>query len=147
MTMATPRHATIFLGLFLLRRVLNRDDRCSSCETGSKVLLSEKLKQNLNPNFLAEPDVGVSLSAAAVLNRSSFTGDEPPLVASGAPANAPFQDRSECALNPIPSRQWCRRSQGHFFGYFLWGLAKKVSRLPAGTGELEIKVLKTGQPI
>jgi hypothetical protein len=34
---------------------------------------------------------------------------------------------------PVPSRQ----PKGHFFGYFLWGLAKKVSRLPAGTGELD----------
>jgi hypothetical protein len=29
---------------------------------------------------------------------------------------------------------------GHFFGYFLWGPTKKVSRLPAGTGELYFKV-------
>jgi hypothetical protein len=29
---------------------------------------------------------------------------------------------------------------GHFFGYFLWGLAKKVSRLPAGIGGVEVKV-------
>jgi len=33
------------------------------------------------------------------------------------------------------------RTTGHFFGYFLWGLAKKVPRLPAGTGELDVKIL------
>jgi hypothetical protein len=32
------------------------------------------------------------------------------------------------------------RTQGPFFGYFLLGLEKKVTRLPAGTGE--VKVLK-----
>jgi hypothetical protein len=32
-------------------------------------------------------------------------------------------------------------SQGHFIGYFLWGLAKKVSRLPAGTGELDVRIV------
>jgi hypothetical protein len=110
---------------------------------GSTVLLSEKHKQNLNPKFLAEPDVSVALPAATVLKRSSFTDGKSSLVASGAPADAPFQDRSECTLSLITPRQWCRRSQGHFFGYFLWGLAKKGSRLPAGTGELEVKVLKT----
>jgi hypothetical protein len=30
--------------------------------------------------------------------------------------------------------------QGPFFGYFLLGLEKKVTRLPAGTGEIEIQV-------
>jgi hypothetical protein len=30
------------------------------------------------------------------------------------------------------------RTIGHFFGDFLWGLAKKVTRLPAGTGEVEV---------
>jgi len=45
-TMASTHRATGFLGLFLLRRLLNQEDRCSSCETGSTVLLSEKHKPN-----------------------------------------------------------------------------------------------------
>jgi hypothetical protein len=140
-TMASTQRATGFLGLFLLRRLLNQEDRCSSCETGSTVLLSEKPRQNLNPKFLAEPNVSIALPAATVLKRSSFTNGKSSLVASGAPADAPFQDRNECTLSLITPRQWCRRSQGHFFGYFLWGLAKKVSRLPAGTGELEFRIV------
>jgi hypothetical protein len=31
--------------------------------------------------------------------------------------------------------------QGPFFGYFLLGLEKKVTRLPAGTGEVKILIL------
>jgi hypothetical protein len=30
--------------------------------------------------------------------------------------------------------------QGPFFGYFLLGLEKKVTRLPAGTGEVDVQV-------
>jgi hypothetical protein len=139
-TLTSTCHVAGFFRLFLLHKLIAWDGHCFSYETGSKVLLSEKLKQKLNPKFLAEPDVGVPLSAATVLKRSSLTGGVPLLVASGAPADAPFQDCSECALSLNPSRQWLRRSQGHFFGYFLWGLAKKVSRLPAGTGDLDVKI-------
>jgi hypothetical protein len=31
---------------------------------------------------------------------------------------------------------WRQPILGHFFGYFLFGLEKKVTRLPAGTGEV-----------
>jgi len=31
---------------------------------------------------------------------------------------------------------WRQPTLGHFFGYFLFGLEKKVTRLPAGTGEV-----------
>jgi hypothetical protein len=105
-TMASTHRATGFLGLFLLRSLLNRDGHYSFCETRSKVLLSEKHKQNLNPKFLAEPDVSVALPAAMVLKRSFFTDGKSSLEASGAPADAPFQDRSECALSLIPPHQW-----------------------------------------
>jgi hypothetical protein len=90
---ASTCHAAGFLRLFLLHKLMAWDGHYFSFETGSNVLLSEKLKLNLNPKFLAEPDVGVPLPAAAVLKRSSFTDGESPLVASGAPADAPFRDR------------------------------------------------------
>jgi hypothetical protein len=31
---------------------------------------------------------------------------------------------------------WRQPTLGHFFDYFLFGLEKKVTRLPAGTGEV-----------
>jgi len=66
---------------------------------------------------------------------------EPPPVAIGAPEDTSFHIRSNVTQSHFLLAPVCRRTPGHFFGYFLWGLAKKVSRLPAGTGELEVKMI------
>jgi len=42
-TVALTCHAAGFLRLFLLHKLMAWDGHCFSCETGSKVLLSEKL--------------------------------------------------------------------------------------------------------
>jgi hypothetical protein len=61
------------------------------------------------------------------------------------PARGGGSTKTRGGLNPSESSPrhrtcatvvWRQPTSGHFFGYFLFGLEKKVTRLPAGTGEV-----------